>query len=288
LYTIGGNLVETLPDRNYVIEALKKVRVRVHQDIVLNSYSTLDAGELLILLPAQTRYESGGTSTSTERRIRYSPKIPGHNIAEAKPEWEIPCLIGKKLLPEYAAQFDYKSDGEIRQEMAKAMPIYAGIETLKKEGDFVQWGGPMLFADGFTKMPGNHARMVAVQIPKLEIPSGKFYFTTRRGKQFNSITYGEKDPLTGSRRRDDIFINPADAERLSVADGEEIVLRSSLGEFRGHARYSDIRDGNLQAYWPEGNVLIERRYDPISNEPDYNAVVEVCRACDVPGRIATR
>jgi molybdopterin-dependent oxidoreductase alpha subunit len=282
LYTIGGNLIETMPDRNYVIEALKKVRVRIHQDIVLNSYSTLDAGELLILLPAQTRYESGGTSTSTERRIRYSPRIPGHKIGEAKPEWEIPCLIGKKLLPEHAAQFDYKSDAEIRQEIAKTMPMYAGIEKLEKEGDFVQWGGPMLFADGFTKMPGNRARMSVVQIPKLDVPADKFYFTTRRGKQFNSITYGQKDPLTGSRHRDDIFISPEDARRLSIADGEEIVLRSSLGEFRGHARYSNIRDGNLQAYWPEGNVLIERRYDPISNEPDYNAVVEICRACDIP------
>src|SRR5437879_6674170 len=117
-----------MPDRNYVIEALKKVRLRVHQDIVLNSYSTLDAGELLIILPAQTRYESGGTSTSTERRIRFSPKIPGHNIGEAKAEWEIPCLIAKKLLPQCAAQFDYKSDADVRQEMARAMPIYAGIE----------------------------------------------------------------------------------------------------------------------------------------------------------------
>jgi anaerobic selenocysteine-containing dehydrogenase len=164
--------------------------------------------------------------------------------------------------------------------------MYAGIEKLEKEGDFVQWGGPMLFADGFTKMPGNRARMSVVQIPKLDVPGDKFYFTTRRGKQFNSITYGQKDPLTGSRRRDDIFISPEDARRLKVADGEEIVLRSSLGEFRGRARYSNIREGNLQAYWPEGNVLIERRYDPISNEPDYNAVVEICRACDMPGHEA--
>jgi anaerobic selenocysteine-containing dehydrogenase len=117
-----------------------------------------------------------------------------------------------------------------------------------------------------------------VPIPTNEVPEGKFYFTTRRGKQFNSMTYGKKDPLTGSRRRDDIFVNPTDAAALKVDDGDTIVLRSNIGEFRGHVRLSDIREGTLQAYWPEGNVLIERRLDPVSAEPDYNAVVEVVGA----------
>ena len=40
---------------------------------------------------------------------------------------------------------------------------------------------------------------------------------------------------------------------------------------------ADIRAGNVQAYWPEGNVLIERRYDPVSQAPDYNVVVEISR-----------
>jgi anaerobic selenocysteine-containing dehydrogenase len=131
-------------------------------------------------------------------------------------------------------------------------------------------------------MPGGRARMVPVKLPEISVPEGKFYFTTRRGKQFNSMSFGKKDPLTGSRRRDDIFIHPNDAARLSIANGEEIVLRSEIGEFKGRARYSDMREGNLQGYWPEGNVLITRRYDPVSKEPDYNAVVEVHRLCDAP------
>ncbi len=284
LYTIGGNLLETMPDRSWVAEALGRVRVRIHQDIVLNTYATLDAGELLVLLPAETRYESGGTSTSTERRIRYSPPIPGHRIGEARPEWEIPCLIARKLLPQHASQFAYKSDAEVRREIAQAVPIYAGIEKLAKEGDWVQWGGPRLFANGFEKMPGGRARFLTVPIPRLDIPAGKLYFTTRRGKQFNSITYGPRDPLTGAERRDAIFLSPADARRLRIQDGEEVVVRSAVGELRGHARLADICEGNVQAYWPEGNVLISRRYDPVSAEPDYNAVVEVLPAAPAAAR----
>ncbi len=278
LYTIGGNLLETMPDRAFVREALGRVRVRIHQDIVLNTYSTLDASELLVLLPAQTRYESGGTSTSTERRIRYSPPIPGHAIAEALPEWKIPCLIGQALLPEHAAQFAYAGDADVRREMAIAMPLYSGIDKLAKEGDWIQWGGPRLFTDGFPKMPGGHARFALLPLPKLDVPPGKFYFTTRRGKQFNSMTWAERDRLTGSRRRNEVFMNPNDARRLGLVQGDAIRLRSSIGEFLGRVRIADIREGNLQAHWPEGNVLIERRYDPVSAEPDYNTAVEVLKA----------
>jgi anaerobic selenocysteine-containing dehydrogenase len=162
--------------------------------------------------------------------------------------------------------------------MAAAMPVYAGIEKLAKEGDWIQWGGPRLFADGFAKMPGGRARFALLPLPKLDIPPGKFYFTTRRGKQFNSIVWGERDRLTGSRRRDEVFMNPADARRLGLAQGDAILLRSPIGELRGRVRLADIREGNLQAHWPEGNVLIERRYDPVSAEPDYNTTVEVLKA----------
>lgn len=277
LYTIGGNLLETMPDRSYVAQALRRVRLRIHQDITLNSYAVMEGGEVLVLLPAETRYESGGTSTSTERRIRYSPPIPGRRIAEARPEWEIPCLIGRRLLPAHAPQFAYASDAEIRREMAEAMPMYAGIEKLAKEGDWVQWGGPRLFTDGFAKMPGGRARFVPVPIPDVRVPEGKFYFSTRRGKQFNSMTYGPRDPLTGSRRRDDVFLNPSDAGRLGLKHGDAVTVRSALGELRGHVHLADICPGNVQAYWPEGNVLIERRYDPVSAAPDYNVVVEISR-----------
>ncbi|MGH9603834.1 MAG: molybdopterin oxidoreductase family protein, partial [Terriglobales bacterium] len=275
LYTVGGNLLETMQDRKFVMDALRRIRVRVHQDIVLNTYSTFEAGELTVLLPAETRYESGGTSTSTERRIRYSPPIAGYRVGEARAEWQIPCLIAQRLIPQHAAQFAYTSDAGVRREMAAAMPLYAGIDKLSKEGDWIQWGGPVLFRDGFAKMPDGRARFVAVPIPRVDIPPGKFYVTTRRGKQFNSMTWGKRDPLTGSENRDEIFMNPRDAERLGVREGDLILLRSAVGELCGRVRPADIREGNLQAYWPECNVLIERRYDPVSNEPDYNAVVDV-------------
>ena len=80
LYSLGGNLLETMPEPRFINEALAKVPVRVHHDIVLNTSMLVDANETVVLLPGQTRYEqrTGGTSTSTERRIRFTPEMPGH------------------------------------------------------------------------------------------------------------------------------------------------------------------------------------------------------------------
>jgi molybdopterin-dependent oxidoreductase alpha subunit len=276
LYSLGGNLFETMPDRAYMGEALGRVRLRVHQDIVLNTSSLLP-GRTVILLPAQTRYETpgGGTSTSTERRIRFSPEIAGPRIAEARPEWRIPVDVAIAVRPALASRMPWKGTAEIREEMGRAMPLYAGVEKLEREGQWVQWGGERLFTDGFTRMPGGRARFTSVALPEIVIPPGKFYLTTRRGKQFNSMAHEQGDYLMGATTRRDVLMNPADAAGLGVRDGAGIVLRSDTGEWTGIARLAPMKERHLQAYWPETNVLISRRFDPVSGEPDYNTVVTV-------------
>src|SRR6266850_2532737 len=188
LYSLGGNLLETMPDRAYMLEALSRLRLRIHQDITLNTSSLLP-GATVLILPAQTRYETpgGGTATSTERRIRYTPEVPGPRIAEALPEWQIPVKVALAARPELAETLAWSGPADLRREMAQAMPLYAGIEGLEREGQWVQWGGERLFTDGFARMPGGRARFTCVPLPAIEIPPGKFYLTTRRGKQFNSM-----------------------------------------------------------------------------------------------------
>ncbi len=63
LYNVGGNLLHTMPDPDLVSEAMGRVGMRIHQDIVVNASMLIDPGEVLILLPAQTRYEQRGGGT---------------------------------------------------------------------------------------------------------------------------------------------------------------------------------------------------------------------------------
>src|SRR5699024_10357260 len=65
-YMSGGNFLETMPDPDFVKKCLEGVDIRVHQDIIFNTSTFVDAKEAVIVLPAMTRYEQpgGGTSTS--------------------------------------------------------------------------------------------------------------------------------------------------------------------------------------------------------------------------------
>src|SRR5882672_4241269 len=99
--------------------------------------------DTVVLLPAQTRYEQrgGGTETTTERRILFSPEIEGRRVGEARAEWEIFVDLAARVDPARAHLVSFASGQAIRDEIARVVPSYAGIEDLRTTGDAVQWGG---------------------------------------------------------------------------------------------------------------------------------------------------
>ncbi len=276
-YIAGGNFLETLPEPEYVREALLRVPLRVHQDLVLTPQMLLEPRETVLLLPACSRYEQrgGGTETSTERRIYFSPEIPGRRIGEAKSEWEIFMEMAERVYPERRNQIHFENAQQVREEVAAAVPFYDGIQNLKAKGDVMQWGGPRLCEGNVFGTPDGRARFAALRPNVDKIANGKFTVTTRRGKQFNSMIQAEVDPLNGARR-EDILMSVEDAQRLRLREGAKILLRNEIGEYHGQVKLAEIKPGNLQVHWPEGNVLIARGViDPLCGIPDYNTTVEV-------------
>lgn len=277
LYSAGGNFLETMPDPAYVREALERVPVRILQDIVINPMMLLPPGEVSVILPGATRYETAGgvTETTTERRIIYSPEIPGRRIGEARPEWEIPMLIAERVFPERRSQIHFAGTQQIREDIARVVEAYQGIQHLHKKGDQIQWGGPRLCADYRFNTSDKKAHFQIVRWPERNVPPGQFHVSTRRGNQFNSMVWENYDPLTGSDR-DDVIMAFQDARRVGVQAGDPVRLRSEAGEFRGKVRIADVTPGNLEIHWPEANALIRTgHYDPSCGEPDYNAICEV-------------
>jgi len=160
--------------------------------------------------------------------------------------------------------------------MARLMPLYSGIETLEKAGDWVQWGGPRLGGDGFPT-PDGRAQFSSVALPRVDVPLGQFLLTTRRGKQFNSMSYGARDPLTAGQPRDAILLDPRDLAELGIRAGERVRVTSQTGALEATAGAGPCRRGHAQGFWPECNALLGRKYDPASGEPDYNTAVRIER-----------
>jgi len=280
LYSVGGNFLETLPEPQFVQEALERVPLRVHQDIIMSSQMLVEPADAVVLLPAATRYEQrgGGTETSTERRIYFSPEIRGRRIGEAKAEFDIFMELAAKVRPDNAHLIRFADGQAIRDEIAKAVPAYDGIQHLSKKGHAVQWGGRTLCKDGVFPTPDGRAHFATLAPPELNIPEGEFLMACRRGRQFNSMVQEDRDPLTGARRAD-VLMSAQDGDALGLRDGDAIVLRSGVGELAGRYKRAAIKPRNVQVHWPEGNVLLRRGVtDPVCGIPDYHTTVRVERA----------
>ncbi len=154
------------PTRRKRARALARPRLRIHHDIVLSTSMLVEGAGDVLLLPATTRYESpgGGTETSTERRIIFSPEIPGRRIGSAKPEWWVFREVMTRAHPERAHLVGLEDAAAIRREIDRAVPLYAGIGGLSRQGDVVQWGGRRLYADGRFATADGRARFAPVAL----------------------------------------------------------------------------------------------------------------------------
>ena len=277
LYCIGGNFLETMPEPERIAAGLGRIPLRVHTDIVLTKQMLVDPADVTYVLPSRTRYEQrgGGTETSTERRVIFSPHIPGHDIGEARSEWEMLLDFARAVEPERARAVHFADAAAVRAEIARAVPSYAGIEKLARQGDQFQWGGPHLCADRRFPTKDGKAHFQPVVPPAARGGAGTFTLATRRGKQFNSMVQAARDPLTGAER-DHVFIAAEDARRLGLRHDQPIRLHNALGEYRGRAFVAEVTPGTLQGHWPEVNGLIPHgRVDAGGGVPDYNADVTV-------------
>lgn len=275
-YLLGGNFLRTLPEPEYVRAALARVPLRIHQDIIVTDQMFIEPGEAVLLLPGKTRYEQddGGTETSTERRVMFTPEIP-RQVGEARAEWKILFDVAAAAFPERAAPLRNVTGQALREEIARIVPFYDGVQHLKKTGDAFQYGGRHLCRDGFCATSDGRAHLRAVDLPAPPPNDGTFHVSTRRGKQFNTLIYAEVDPLNGAPR-DAVLMSDEDAARLHLKQGDRIGLVNDLGRYEGTVFLAPLAPGNLQVHWPEGNVIVHRgRVDALSGVPDYNARVRV-------------
>lgn len=279
-YCIGGNFLETMPQPERMAEALAKIPLRIHSDIFMTTQMLVEPADTVYVLPTRTRYEQtgGGTETSTERRVIFSPEIPRNDLPETRSEWELLLDFAKAIAPERYEQVHFDTTAAIRADIERSVPSYAGIAGLNKRGDWIQWGGPHLCADRkFPTASGKaHFRTVTPPVDSAEAQERfPFKLATRRGKQFNSMVQKEVDQLTGAAR-DHLFFSDEDVARLGLRKDQRVRLTSAYGTFDGRVFPAKVTPGTLQGHWPEVNVLLPHdRVEPDGGVPDYNARVAV-------------
>lgn len=275
LFAVGGNFREVMPDPAGISETLGKIPLRVHMDIVPSSQMWVDPAEAVILLPAATRYEIAGgvTETSTERRVIFSPEIVGPRIGEARGEWEVFGELAARVRPELTEAVRFTSTQAVREEIARVIPFYDGIQHLKAEGDQFQYGGAMLCAGWKFPTPDGKAHFKATALPDDGLSADELRLVTRRGKQFNSMVHEDKETGTGFTR-DAVILAASEAAARGLNDGELVRLTNAHGTYTGKLVVADIAPRTVEVYWPEANVLLDptdATRSPLANIPAYKS-----------------
>lgn len=295
-----SNLMVSLPDNRAVAAALAKLDPLV----VIDFFMSETAERADVVLPGTVWCEDEGTTTNLEGRvvkINRAAEPPG----EARRDWEILCDLAARL--GRGAFFPFRSAREIFDELrratAGAVADYAGITWEKIDAqDGVFWpcptpdhpGSPRLFTDRF-EYPDGRARMVAIPYePPAEEPGGDFPFRLTTGR----VVYHY---LSGSQTRRIAFLNeqapkpwvevhPAAAERLGIASGDLVRVRTPRGAMTLEALVTPtIRPDTLFVPFHYGhedavNQLTNAASDPGVKIPEFKACAAALERADAaPG-----
>lgn len=87
------------------------------------------------------------------------------------------------------------------------------------------------------------------------------------------MIYHETDPFNDADRYD-LLLNEKDAAALGIKEGDPVVAFNQYGTFHGRAKFVEIKTGNVEVHWPEGNALIPKGvYEKYAGIPEYNTAV---------------
>ena len=255
VWIAATNPAVSLPDLHQVRRALAKAQLVVVQDAYHPTETTRCAD---VLLPAAQWAEKEWTSTNSERTVSHSPKLfdaPGG----ALPDWEIFARFARSM---GFAGFDHAGAAEVWDEfirLTEGRPCdMTGVsaERLRRETS-LQWpcpapdhpGTKRLYLDRRFPSPDGRATFLPRdhreprELPDHEFPlvltTGRLYahwHTLTRTAKAAKLMRREPAPF--------VELNPADAEALDVAEGEEVLVSSRRGHVRLPARLSEgVRPG---------------------------------------------
>jgi formate dehydrogenase alpha subunit len=292
MYIMGENPVLADADAHHVEEALKHLDFLVVQDIFL----TETAQYADVVLPGAVFAEKQGTFTNTERRVQLLRKAidpPG----AARPDWQIICEIARRTaarLDQQPGGFDFSSTAEIMQEMASLTPSYGGISHERLDRGSLQWpcpnaehpGTPILHVGKFTRGLGKFTPVSFIQ--PAELPDAEYPLLLTTGRllyHFHTGTVTRRVAgLQAMAPEEFAEVNPLDAGRLGLADGDHAVLTSRRGRVESRVRVTDkVPEGvvSMTFHFAESpaNVLTNAALDPVSKIAEFKVcAVRVQRA----------
>ena len=284
LYIMGENPMMSEPNLNHTRQKIEQLEFLAVQDLFINESGAYAD----VFLPAASWAEKEGTFTNTDRRVQRVRKALEPR-GQARPDWEIVCGLAKRIEKRLGrpqmAFWSYQHPSEVLEEMGGVVPEYAGVKyaRIEKQGlqtpvwDYNHPGTPYLFAESFPRGKGKFHPLGYV--PAVELPDDDYPFILTTGRV---LEHWHGGTLTRHSELDDLYpearveINPADAARLQIEDGDAVRVSSRRGTIVLRAWVSTRATAGvvfIPMHFAEAaaNLLTIDALDPQAKIPEYKA-----------------
>ncbi|AII07457.1 bifunctional nitrate reductase/sulfite reductase flavoprotein subunit alpha [Rhodococcus opacus] len=310
-WIICTNPVATVANRRTAIEGLEAAELVITQDVFLDTETN---GYADILLPGALWAESDSVMINSERNLTLLQQAVDP-VGQALPDWQIIARVACEM--GYADAFTYDSSEDVFEEIKRTWNPKTGYDLRGISYDRlretpVQWPSPpgnrtdrnplrylndgvsqnLLSApDGslprlaFATASGKAAFFPRPHMLPAEMPDDDYPFVLNTGRlqhQWHTMTKtGKVAKLNKLNSGPFVEINPADAQKLSIADGDKVEVASRRGRAVLPAVVSDrVLAGGCFApfHWNDSfgeylsiNAVTNDAVDPTSFQPEFKA-----------------
>jgi assimilatory nitrate reductase catalytic subunit len=280
LWIMGTNPAVSLPESDFVAEALRRCAFVAVSDVMADTETTRLAN---VLLPAQGWGEKDGTVTNSERSIS---RQRGFAISggEARPDWRIICDVAEamdfdgfgyaspaEIFAEHVALTQLGNDGQRKLDLTAWSG--ADYDSLAPQ----KWGGAQPFADGHFQTPDGRARFVPTPYQPIE-RTGLVLNTGRIRDQWHTMTRtGLVPKLFGHRGEPHVELNAVDAKAIGIEAADIISVSNGQGTSLARALVTDaVAPGQVfqSMHWSSPfakqalvNANAGNETDPVSGQP---------------------
>lgn len=297
-FMICSNPMVSLPDQHTVERALRQLDLFVVCDFFMSE--TCELAD--VVLPGNVWAEDEGTATNLEGRvIKYNKAVdpPG----DARLDWWIVCELARRLGK--GQYFPYISQRDIFEELRVATKgaraDYYGITYEKVEAqNGVFWpcptpdhpGTPRLYEQRFG-FPDGRARFHPITyLPPAEEPDEDYPFVLTTGRVIYHYLSGNQTRRTPFLLEQApcpwVEMHETTAERLGIAEGDWVTLRTRRGEMTVPALLvRTIRPDTLFVPYHYGhseavNILTNPVLEPVNKIPEYKVCAVAAARAEQP------
>jgi formate dehydrogenase major subunit len=279
MWVIGEDMGQTDPNTNHVRAALAKLELFVVQELFMTETAKLAN----VILPAASFLEKSGTFTSGERRIQRVNAVVDP-IEGTKSDGQIMVDIMNLMGYKQPAVYDPEW---VLEEISQIVPFFEGVKWAELGDNGKQWpvnkegkGTDILHTESFKRGKGKFIHNNYKKSEELVQNEKDYPYIITTNRELEHYNCGAMTRRTNNVliiTDDVLMINPEDAAKHLISEGDMVCVESPRGKVDIKARITDeVKPGILSSTFHFPEVMLNNITSSISDSealcPEYKVV----------------